>query len=266
MERRYLLKFPIFPERICCLTTETAEIVYALGAGDRVAGISGFVTRPPEAREKPKVSSFTSVRMDKIREVNPDLIITFSDLQAGIAQELVKAGYTVLALNQRSLEETFQAIELVGRVIGETKKAEALISSMRSEMDSIRASAPKSGVKPKVYFEEWDDPLITGIRWVGELIQVAGGEDVFPEMKDRKSAPERVVSSEEVIRRNPEIILASWCGKKVNIESIKNRLGWNQISAVKNARIHEIKSPDILSPGPSLLNGLRQIHEIIKNY
>ena len=255
----------MFPKRICCLTTETAEIVYALGAGDRVAGISGFVTRPAEARKKPVVSSFTSVRMEKIREVNPDLVITFSDLQAPIAAELVKAGYTVLALNQRSIAETFEAMELVGRVIGEPAKAAGLIADMKTEMASIEKAASKISRRPRIYFEEWDDPMITGIRWVGELIQIAGGEDVFPEMKERKNAPERVIQPAEVVARNPEIIFASWCGKKANLESIKSREGWQRIEAVKKNAVHEIKSPDILSPGPSLLNGLRQMHEIIKN-
>jgi len=253
-----------FPKRIVCLTEETTEIVFALGAGDRVVGVSGYAVRPAEAREKPKVGAFTSIRMEKIREVNPDLIITFSDLQAQIAHDLVKAGYTVLALNQRSVEETFQAIELVGRVIGELKKAEEMILGMKKEMDTIHKTASRFSRRPRVYFEEWDNPLITGIRWVSELIDIAGGEETFPEMKERKNAPERVIQPEDVIQRNPDIIFASWCGKKANLAAIKSRPGWDKIEAVKNNQLFEIKSPDILAPGPSFLLGLRQMHEAIK--
>lgn len=256
----------MFPKRIACLTTESSEIVYALGAGDRVVGVSGFVTRPPEARKKPKVSAFTSVRMEKLAEVKPDLVILFSDLQAQIAHDLVKAGYTVLALNQRSLEETHQAIQSVGRLIGASGKADELIAAMKREMEAIAKASQGFPSRPRVYFEEWDDPMISGIRWVSELIEIAGGRDIFPEMIHRKNAKERVLTAEEVIRRNPEIIFASWCGKRANLTAIKNRPRWETIEAVKNNQIYEIKSPDILSPGPSLLHGLRQMHERIKRF
>lgn len=254
----------MYPQRIVCLTTETTEIVYALGAGDRVVGVSGFVMRPPEAREKPKVSAFTSIKMDKIREVEPDLVISFSDLQADMVRELIKAGYTVLALNQRSVDETCQAILAIGRVIGKAAEAEVLVRKMKEEMESIRKKAGRFLFRPRVYFEEWNDPLISGIRWVSELIETAGGEDIFPEMKDHKNARERVVTPEEVIRRNPQVIVASWCGKKANLSAVRERPGWDCIDAVKGNQVHEIKSPDILAPGPSLLLGLRQLHEIIK--
>ena len=252
-----------FPHRIVCLSTESTEIVYALGAGERVVGVSGFVTRPPEAREKPKVSSFISLKMDKIREVKPDLVITFSDLQAQMAADLIKEGYTVLALNQRSVQETLEAILTIGRVIGCEEKAKTLIASMGAEINFIRQSSASLTHRPRVYFEEWDNPVISGIRWVSELIEIAGGQDIFPELKAGKNAKDRYVNSEEVVRRNPEIMFASWCGKKANLDAIRSRPGWDVIDAVKNNRIYEIKSPDILAPGPSFILGLKQIHKTI---
>ena len=253
-----------YPHRIVCLTTESTEIVYALGAGERVVGVSGFVTRPPEAREKPKVSSFISLKMDKIREVKPDLVITFSDLQAQMAADLIKEGYTVLALNQRSVQETLDAILTIGRVIGCEEKAKELIASMEHEIETIRQFAAPLPTRPRVYFEEWDDPLISGIRWVSELIEIAGGQDIFPELKSGKNAKDRYVASEEVIRRNPEIIFASWCGKKVNAVAIRERAGWAAIDAIQNNKIHEIKSPDILAPCPSFILGLKQMYNAIQ--
>lgn len=255
-------KFKEWPRRIVCLTAETTEILFALGAGDRIVGVSGYAVRPAEARLKEKVAAFTSVRMEKIRALKPDLIFAFSDLQKEIVRDLTEAGYTVFVTNQRSLEEIGQAIVAVGRLIGLEKEAEALCEKFYGELEALAKQTLRFPGRLRVYFEEWDDPLISGIRWVGELIRMLGGEDVFRELEEGVVARERRVDPEEVIRRNPEVILASWCGKKVQIEAIRLRAGWNQIKAVQTGRLYEIKSADILQPGLSLLNGARQIYEI----
>lgn len=247
------------PQRIICLTAETTEIAFALGAGDRVVGISGYSVRPPEARRKPKVAAYTSARLDKILELQPDLILAFSDLQAEIVRDLVKAGLSVVVTNQRSLADTWDAIRLIGRVLGCPAGAEKLASDLQDEVEGIQRAAARLPRRPRVFFEEWDDPLISGIRWVGELVEAAGGEDIFPEMRGAHRAPDRVVDPAEVVRRDPEVIVASWCGKRVNPDRIRARPGWQVITAVRQGRIHEIKSPDILQPGPSLVRGLRQL-------
>ena len=252
-----------YPRRIVCLTAETTELLYALGAGDRVVGVSGYSVRPPEAREKPKISAFTTAKMDKILELKPDLVLAFSDLQADIAKDLIKQGVNVLALNQRSIAETLQTALWIGRILGLEGQAGKYVAMFETVIQDAKTQAAAFPKKPKVYFEEWDEPMISGIAWVSEIIEIAGGKDVFPELSIRKSATERIVKSEEVARRNPEIILASWCGKKAQLEKIKSRPGWNKIAAVKNNEVFEIKSPDILQPGPSLLRGLRQIQDII---
>lgn len=253
-----------YPQRIVCLTAETTEIAFALGAGDRVVGVSGYATRPSEARRKPRVSAFTTVRLDRILALQPDLVLSFSDLQADIVRDLVKAGITVLALNQRSLAETYAAVRLVGGVLGCTQAAERLVAEMEAAVEEVRRSAAALPRRPRVFFEEWDRPLISGIRWVAEIIEAAGGEDLFPEFRHRQAASERVVDPDEVVRRDPEVIIASWCGKKVVKERIRSRPGWDRVSAVAADRIYEVKSADILQPGPSLIHGLRQIHEIIR--
>jgi len=247
------------PQRIICLTAETTEIAFALGAGDRVVGVSGYSIRPPEARRKPKVAAYTSARLDKILELQPDLILAFSDLQAEIVRDLVKAGLSVVVTNQRSLADTWEAIRLIGRVLGCPAEAEKLASDLQDEVEGIQREAARLPRRPRVFFEEWDDPLISGIRWVGELVEAAGGEDIFPEMRGAHRAPDRVVDLAEVVRRDPEVIVASWCGKKVNPDRIRARPRWQAITAVRQGRIHEIKSPDILQPGPSLIRGLRQL-------
>lgn len=257
-----------WPRRIACITSETTEMVFALGAGERIIGVSGYSVRPPEARQKEKVAAFTSVRMDKIRELNPDLILGFSDLQKDIAKELVENGYTVFITNQRTLDEIGDAILATGRIIGEEQKGIQLRDNFFKELDDLaqgsREHLAKSGVCPRVYFEEWDDPLITGISWVGELIEKLGGEDVFKAKSSGKVAKQRTVTPEQVIAADPEIIIASWCGKKAQLEKICARPGWDKIKAVKNNRIYEIKSADILAPGLSLIHGARQMAEILK--
>ena len=253
-------KFSGWPRRIVCLTAETTEILFALGVGERIVGVSGYTVRPPEARLKEKVAAFTTVRMEKIRALEPDLIFAFSDLQKDIVRDLTEAGYNVYVTNQRSLKEVGETILAVGRLVGLEEKAKELCNNFYKELNGLQ---PRNDTRRlRVYFEEWDDPLISGIRWVGELIRLLGGEDIFEELEEGKTARERRVEPEEVIHRNPEVILASWCGKKVQTEKIRSRPGWDQIEAVKKNQIYEIKSADILQPGLSLLHGARQIYGI----
>ncbi len=252
-----------YPQRIVCLTAETTEIAFALGAGDRVVGVSGYSVRPPEARRKPKVGAYTTVKLEKILALGPDLVLGFSDLQKDIARDLVAAGLTVLILNQRSLAETAQAIRIVGGTLGLQPAGEAVAEQFEWMVESVRGLGAALPRRPRVFFEEWDDPLISGIRWVSELIDAAGGEDIFPELQERKVATDRIVSPDEVVRRDPELIVASWCGKKANLDRIARRPGWGQVAAVKAGRVHEIKSANILQPGPSLLHGLRELHTLI---
>ena len=253
-----------YPSRIVCLTEETTETLYLLGEGHRVVGVSGYTVRPPEARRKPRVSAFISAKYDRIESLQPDLILAFSDLQANIACELVKRGYPVVAFNQRSIAEILQMIRMVGALVGCADRADALAGNLELEIDSIRAAATRLPARPRVYFEEWDDPLISGIRWVEELVEVAGGEPIFPELRGARLGRERIVSSEAVIERRPDIIIASWCGKAVRPAKIANRAGWQDIPAVRNQHIYEIKSSYILQPGPaSLTDGVHQIHRLV---
>jgi iron complex transport system substrate-binding protein len=253
-----------FPQRLVCLSSEHVEICYALGAGERVVGVPGTAHRPPEARDKPKVGGFTSFRLDKILELEPDLVLSFSDLQADISAELIRAGLPVFCSNPRSVDEILATIIMVGGLLGLEKPARDLVQDMRDEIRQVREFSAVWVDRPRVYFEEWHDPLISGIRWVSEVIEIAGGRDIFSELRDKASARERVVESGEVVRRDPQIILASWCGKPVDVEAIGKRPGWEAVSAVKTGRIHEVDGADILSPGPSVLAGLRHIHEIIQ--
>jgi iron complex transport system substrate-binding protein len=253
-----------YPSRIVCLTEETTETLYLLGEGDRVVGVSGYTVRPPEARQKPRVSAFISARFDKIETLEPDLVLAFSDLQADIAAELARRGYNVVLFNQRSVAEILQMIRMVGGLVGRADRADALASSLEAGLDRIRAAAAAFTRRPRVYFEEWDDPLISGIQWVEELVDIAGGEPIFPQLRGAKLAKDRIVESEAVIRANPDVIVASWCGKPVRSARIAARAGWGQITAVRNGAIHEIKSTYILQPGPaSLTEGVRQLHEIL---
>ena len=253
-----------FPRRIICLTEETTETLYLLGEQDRIVGVSGYTVRPPEARQKPRVSAFINAKFDKILALEPDLVFAFSDLQADIAAELIRRGVTVFTFNQRSIAEIMDMILTIGRIVGSAEKAERLIATLQREMDAITESASRFSFRPRVLFEEWYDPLISGIRWVDELIEVAGGDSVFPELRQQQSAKDRIVNPADVIARDPQVIIGSWCGRQVKKNLIRAREGWAGISAVRNDQIYEIKSAYILQPGPaSLTEGLRQLHAIL---
>jgi iron complex transport system substrate-binding protein len=253
-----------FPRRIVCLTDETTETLYLLGEQDRIVGVSAYAVRPAEARDKPRVSAFKNANFDKILDLKPDLVLTFSDVQAEIASELIRRGVTVLAFNQRSIQEIFEIIAVLARIVGKEAEGQALANELRGWLDAIAESAKRFKHRPRVYFEEWNDPLIGGIEWVEELIEIAGGEPVFPERRKCGKAQDRVVDAAEVIARDPEVILASWCGKRVKIEEIRTRAGWSEISAVRNGHVYEIPSTCILQPGPaSLTEGVRQIHQVL---
>jgi iron complex transport system substrate-binding protein len=254
-----------YPRRIVCLTEETTETLYLLGEGDRVVGISGYTVRPPEARQKPKVSSFLHARYEKIEALQPDLILAFSDLQADITNDLVKRGYPVFTFNQRSVAEILQMIRVLGGIVGVPEKAEALATRLSDGLDEVRRSAATLPFRPKVFFEEWYDPLISGIHWTEELVQIAGGEPIFPELEKASLAKDRIVTSEAVIARAPDVIIGSWCGKPVRPARIAARPGWSEIPAVRNGRIYEVKSTYILQPGPAALTeGIRQLHDVIR--
>ncbi len=253
-----------YPSRIVCLTEETTETLYLLGEGDRVVGISGYTVRPPEARQKPKVSSFLHARYEKIEALEPELILAFSDLQADITTELVKRGYPVFTFNQRSVDEILQMIRVLGGLVGVPGKADTLAADLAAGLERIRESASRFAHRPRVYFEEWDDPLISGIQWVEELIEIAGGDPVFPHLRHAKLARDRTVQSQQVIEAAPDVIIGSWCGKPVRKERIAARAGWDRIPAIRQERIYEIKSTYILQPGPaSLTEGVRQLHAIL---
>ena len=248
------------PERIVCLTEETVETLYLLGEEERIVGVSGYAVRPKRVRkEKPRVSAFTSADIPKILALSPDLVLTFSDLQADIASELIRAGVTVMAYNQRDIAGILAMIRHLGATIGKRAQADRLSDQYQARLDLVAHQSAK-GPRPVVYFEEWDEPMISGIKWVSELVEIAGGQEAFPERASKAEARHRFVTSEEVITAAPDVILASWCGKKVRHEKIKARTGWNQIPAVQNDRIYEIKSPLILQPGPAALtDGLEAI-------
>lgn len=255
-----------FPRRVVCLSTETTEIVFAIGAGDRVVGVPGTARRPAEARNRPKVGGFTSFRLDRIAALDPDLVLAFSDLQADTVRDLVRAGIPVLALNQRSLAEVYQAILVIGGALGCEAAARALVTDMQDEVRQVREFSSAWPDRPRVYVEEWDSPCIAAIRWVSELVEIAGGRDVFPELRSRPDAKSRVVDPDETARRDPQIVVASWCGKPVDLDAIRRRPGWSTVAAVRANRLYVLPSEDLLSPGPSLLVGLRSLHEIVQDY
>ncbi len=251
-----------YPRRIVCLSDETAETLYLLGEQDRIVGVSGFSTRPPAVRTKPRISAFRDANADAIVALKPDLVLTFSDVQAEITKQLVLRGLNVVNFNQRTVKEIFESIALLARIVDKAREGEALSASLRRGLDEIANSAKKFTHRPTVYFEEWHDPLISGIAWVDELIEIAGGEVIFPELRACGKARDRVVQPEEVTHRDPEVMFASWCGMKVDMEAIRSRPGWQSIRAVRNGDIHEVPSGIILQPGPAALtDGVRLLHE-----
>jgi len=257
------------PQRIVCLTEEPTEVLYALGEEDRIVGISGFTVRPARARkEKPKVSAFTSAKVDEIVKLGPDLVIGFSDIQAEIAQALIARGIEVWIANHRSVEEILDYIVRLGALVDAADKAAAFVAKARAHLDGVARAAAALPRRPRVYFEEWDEPPITGIRWVAELIRIAGGDDVFPERAAMPLARDRILADAlEVVRRAPDIILGSWCGKKFRPERVAARPGWDAIPAVRDGELHEIKSPLILQPGPAaLFDGVDAIHAVIARW
>ncbi len=255
------------PRRIVCLTEEPTETLYALGEQGRIVGISGFTVRPARARkEKPKVSAFTSAKIDEILKLRPDFVVGFSDIQADIAAELVRRGVEVWIANHRSVEEILDYIRRLGALVGAAGKANAYADGLLRGLDDVAARAARLSHRPRVYFEEWDDPLITGIRWVSELIGIAGGIETFPERAAESLAKQRILEdNDEVIRRAPDIIIGSWCGKKFRPEKVAARPGWDVIPAVRDGELHEVKSPLILQPGPAALtDGVREISRIVQ--
>lgn len=253
-----------FPARIVCLSDEASEVLYLLGEQDRIAGVSGFSTRPPKVRSKPRVSTFRDANFEAIEKLDPDLIITYSDVQAEITKEAIHRGLPVLNFNQRSVAEIFEFIALMGRVVNRAERADGLIAEYEANLKAIWTSAATFKRGPRVFFEEWNEPIISGIEWVEELIEIAGGEPVFPELRKCRKAQERVVAGDQVIERNPEIILASWCGMRVKKDEICARPGWDRIAAVRQGHVYEIPSSLILQPGPACLtDGVRAIHEIL---
>jgi iron complex transport system substrate-binding protein len=253
------------PRRIVCLTEEPTEILHLLGEGARIVGISAWTCRPPGAREQaPIVSGFTGGNVKRIVELEPDLVIGFSDIQADLAAQLIRANLQVLITNQRSVEEILEVILLLGRVVGREARAEELVAGYRAGLAAARARGDALPRRPRVYFEEWPDPAISAIRWVSELIEVAGGQDVFAERSTGKLAKERFVTHAEAAARDPEVIVASWCGKPVDKEAIRARPGWQDLAAVKAGRIHEIESALILQPGPAALtDGLATLERLL---
>jgi iron complex transport system substrate-binding protein len=254
------------PERIVCLTEETTETLYLLGEERRIVGISGYTVRPARARrEKPRVSSFLSASTEKILALRPDLVLGFSDLQADIARELAKAGLNVVLFNQRSVQEILDMIGLLAAMVGAPEKGAALVSSLEGNLRKIQEDAKAIGSRPKVYFEEWDEPMISGIRWVSELIEIAGGEDVMKDLARSHAAAGRIHDGKKVLERKPDVILASWCGKKFRPEKLAARPGWDALPAVRDQRLYEIKSAEILQPGPAALtDGVARIAAILR--
>lgn len=255
------------PQRIVCLTEETTEWLYLLGQEQRIVGISGYTVRPPRARQdKPRISSFLDGRIDRIVALEPDLVIGFSDMQAALADKLIRAGLNVLVTNQRSVAEIFQTLRLVAGLVGAQDRAEAWIAQCQERHAQIAQAARAWPRRPRVYFEEWDVPMISAIRWVSELIAVAGGDDVFPELALKPMGRDRVIADAlEPVRRAPDIVIGSWCGKKFRPQKVASRDGWAEVPAVRSGELHEIKSCDILQPGPAALtDGLQQLHALLE--
>lgn len=258
---------PSMPARIVCLTEEAAEVLYLIGEEERIVGVSAFAERPVEIAEKKRVCAFTSANVNKIVELTPDLIIGYSDIQKDIARELIERGQNVWISNHRSLEETLGYIAMVARLVGKEQAGEALVAKFRAKMSEAQERAKKLRVKPRVYLEEWDDPMICGIRYFSEIVELCGGQNIFKERAHGLLARERFVSSEEVVALDPEVIFASWCGKKVDLSSFKKREGWDQVSAVKAGYLVELPSSVILQPGPALfLDGIDLVLEAFERF
>ena len=259
----------MYPQRIICMTEETTETLYLLGEQQRIVGISGFTVRPPQARkEKPKVSAFTSANIEAILALKPDLVLGFSDLQADIAATLIRHGVAVYIFNQRSVAEILSMIAQLGGIVGAQDKTRQLIATLQANIDNAREKAAQLTQRPRVFFEEWYDPLISGIGWVSELIGIAGGDDIFPELAREPGAKQRIIADHRaVIERAPDIVIGSWCGRKFKQERVLARAGWENIPAVRNRQLFEIKSPLILQPGPAALSdGLAELQRIIAQW
>ena len=255
---------PRYPERIVCLTEETTETLYRIGAGDLVVGVSGFTVRPKEARRKPKVSSFLDANFDRILELKPDLVLGFSDLQADLARELAIRGVPVYLFNQRSVAQILQVVRILGALVGRSERGESLASELEANLERHARNAAALPRRPRVFFEEWNDPLISGIRWCSELVELTGGEDVCAESRTQQAAKGRVYAPEEIARRDPEAVIASWCGRKATREKIRARPGWSTVKAVVEDQLYEVKSSYILQPGPAALtDGVDQLAQII---
>jgi iron complex transport system substrate-binding protein len=256
---------PRHPSRIVCLTEETTETLYRLGAGDLVVGVSAYTVRPPEARRKPRVSAFTTARVEKIDALAPDLIFAFSDLQADMVAALVRRGHTVMTFNQRSVDDILRMITTVGAIVGKADRAHHLCGNLEQGLAAIRLGASRLPRRPRVFFEEWPDPLISGIRWVDELVEIAGGDPIFPALRSAGLATDRIVTADAVRAAAPDVIVGSWCGRRMNKKTVAERPGWDEIPAIRHGNIHDIRSSFILQPGPiALTEGVRQLHAILR--
>ena len=257
------------PQRIVCLTEETTEWLYLLGQQHKIVGISGYTVRPKQARhEKPRISAFLSAKIDQIMALEPDCVLGFSDLQADIANDLIRRGVQVTVFNQRSVAEIFNVLFQIAAMVGQAEKGLELLSGMRKQLLKIEREAMALPRRPRIYFEEWDEPHISAIRWVSELLTIAGGDDCFAELSSESLGKNRIIAdSAEIMRRNPDIIIGSWCGKKFRPEKVAARLGWGDVNAVKNQQLFEIKSPEILQPGPAALtDGVAQMQRIVQQW
>jgi iron complex transport system substrate-binding protein len=254
-----------YPRRIVCLTEETTETLYRIGAGELVVGVSGFTVRPPEARKKPKVSSFLDAKFEQILALAPDLVLGFSDLQADIARELIKRGVPVYVFNQRSVPEILQTVRVIGALVGRAGDSERLADELEQNLERHTRDAESLPKRPRIFFEEWHEPLISGIRWCSELVERVGGQDVCAESREHPEAKGRIYAPEEVARRDPEAVIASWCGRKVSAQKIRARPGWSQVRAVVDDQLYEVKSSVILQPGPAALtDGVAQLARIVR--
>lgn len=251
------------PARVVCLTAETAEIAFRVGAGDAVVGVSAFASRPPEAKTRPKVAAFSTADVPGILALDPDLVLAFSDVQKDVVRELVGAGLTVLALNPRTLLDVYGSVEMVGRALGRAEAGRALADEMRAAVEATRKRTATLPTAPRVWFEEWDDPLVAGIGWIADLVESAGGRVVLPELSRRKRAGERIADAARVAEAAPDVVFASWCGKPVDWRRVRARPGWSAVPAVRSGRLVEIPGSDVLAPGPSLLAGLARMEREI---